>query len=148
MGWRPRATIRVIAIGLAWYDSRLLAAEVLDDSGKIKGVRPLGGGVDFGETWQNALKREFREELDCGIEIVGPHVVFENIFRHERSIGHEVVFAAPIELSNPSLYAQPEIQFNEDNGTACTARWFDVAKLDLPNGLRLYPDGLKDHLSA
>lgn len=148
MAWRPSATIRVIAIGLVWHDSRLLAAEVLDDNGKIKGVRPLGGGVDFGEIWQTALKREFREELDCDIQIVGPHVVFENIYRHEGRLGHEVVFAAPIELSNRSLYTRTEIQFNEDNGTACVARWFDVAQLNLRNGPQLYPEGLKEHLSA
>ena len=53
--WRPKPAIRVIAIGLHWRDDRLLAVEVNDDHGAVKGVRPLGGGVEFGETWRDAL---------------------------------------------------------------------------------------------
>jgi hypothetical protein len=49
--WRPSQNIRVIAIGLNWRGDRLLAVEVLNDEAKLKGVRPLGGGVEFGETW-------------------------------------------------------------------------------------------------
>ena len=55
----PLAHIRVVAIGLHWRDGRLLAAEVRDDAGGIKGVRPLGGEVAFGEGWRyfSNLKR-------------------------------------------------------------------------------------------
>ncbi|MBO9472400.1 NUDIX domain-containing protein [Shimia sp. R10_1] len=62
--WRPHNSIRVKALGLHWRENRLLAARVFDDSGKLKGVRPLGGTIEFGETAQNALLREFHEELD------------------------------------------------------------------------------------
>lgn len=48
--WRPPSRIRVKALGLHWLNGRLLAAEVYDDAGRIKGVRSLGGGVEFGET--------------------------------------------------------------------------------------------------
>jgi hypothetical protein len=41
--WRLHSHIRVVAIGLHWRNDRLLAAEVRDDAGRIKGVRPLGG---------------------------------------------------------------------------------------------------------
>jgi hypothetical protein len=53
--WRPRASIRVVEIGLHWRAGRLLAAEVRDDAGQLKGVRPLGGGVNFGESWRTAI---------------------------------------------------------------------------------------------
>lgn len=39
-----------------WY---LLAMEILNDAGDNNGVRPLGGTVEFGETWRDALIREF-----------------------------------------------------------------------------------------
>ena len=81
--WRPRGHIRVIALGLHWRAGRLLAAEVRDDAGRLKGVRPLGGGVDFGETAAAALQREFMEELGVEIAIAGAPVVMENIYRHE-----------------------------------------------------------------
>lgn len=53
--WRPHPHVRVVAIGLHWRDGRLLAAEVRDDAGRLKGVRPLGGEIEFGESWRTAL---------------------------------------------------------------------------------------------
>ena len=67
--WRPHSHIRVVAIGLHWRDGRLLAAEVRDDAGRIKGVRPLGGEIEFGESWRTALAREFNEELGIDVTI-------------------------------------------------------------------------------
>ena len=68
--WRPQDRIRVKALGLHWRDGRLLAAEVTGDSGAIKGYRPLGGSVEFGETARSAVIREFREELGIGISVI------------------------------------------------------------------------------
>lgn len=96
--WRPQPSIRVKAIGLAWHDDLLLAAEVLDDAGRLKGVRPLGGAVEFGERWRTALVREFEEELGLAVEVVGEPIVLENIFTHEGARGHEIVFAADVRL--------------------------------------------------
>ncbi|AWI88269.1 DNA mismatch repair protein MutT [Methylobacterium sp. DM1] len=144
--WRPPQAIRVKVIGLAWRGDALLAVEVLDDGRRIKGVRPPGGGVAFCENREQALEREFSEELSCGISIAGPWTVFENIYRHEGALGHEIVFAADIRLHDAALYDRDVIRFSEDDGTACTARW--LAPAALPNGVALFPDGLAAALAA
>lgn len=138
--WRPPQTIRTKVIGLAWRRDRLLAVEVLDDRGRIKGVRPPGGSIAFGETREQALDREFREELGCGVTITGAWTAFENIYRHEGALGHEIVFAAEIRLHDATLYERDAILFNEDDGTPCTARW--VRPDAPPEGAALFPDGL------
>jgi hypothetical protein len=138
--WRPPERIKVKVIGLAWRQNHLLAAEVETDTGQIKGVRPLGGSVEFGETRERALEREFREELGCGVTITGPWLALENIFQHERAVGHEFVFAANIRLHDATLYDRDEILFAKCNGAKCTARWF--LPHNLPKGVALYPDGL------
>jgi hypothetical protein len=69
--WRPAPRIRVKALGLHWRGDRLLAAEVLDDAGHVKGVRPLGGTVEFGETAEMAVIREFQEELGIVVKTNG-----------------------------------------------------------------------------
>ncbi|AMB44617.1 NUDIX domain-containing protein [Methylobacterium sp. AMS5] len=138
--WRPPQQIRVKVIGLAWRGDALLAVEVLDDRGRIKGVRPPGGSVAFGETREQALDREFREELGCGVTITGLWTVFENLYRHEGALGHEIVFAADIRLHDAALYDRDLIRFSEDDGTACTARWLRPSAL--PDGAVLFPDGL------
>ena len=53
--WGPQQNILVKARGLVWRDGLLLASEIYLDDGSIKGVRPLGGRLEFGETWRDAL---------------------------------------------------------------------------------------------
>ena len=99
-----------------------------------------------GETREQALAREFREELGCGVTIAGPWTVFENIYRHEGALGHEIVFAADIRLHDATLYDRDVIRFSEDDGTACTARW--LAPAALPDGVALFPGGLAAALAS
>ncbi|MCP3394479.1 NUDIX hydrolase [Bradyrhizobium sp. CCGB12] len=144
--WRPHPHIRVVAIGLHWRDGRLLAAEVRDDAGRIKGVRPLGGEIEFGESWRAALVREFHEELGIGITITGEPLVMENIFVHEGSTGHEMMFIAAVAFPDGAFSDQERVDFREDNGEQIVARWFNLADLDVEGGPSLYPTGLKDVL--
>ncbi|MHC2216403.1 NUDIX hydrolase [Rhizobium leguminosarum] len=144
--WRPSQQIRVKVIGLAWRNDRLLAAEVEDDSDRIKGVRPLGGAIEFGESREEALQREFREELETDIRIVGPWHLLENIYEHHGATGHEYIFAADIELADASLYERDEIRYSELDETAATARWFGRDRLR-DAGIDLYPTGLDKLLS-
>ena len=144
--WRPSSSIRVKALGLHWQDGRLLASEIFDDSGRMKGVRPLGGHIDFGETWQAAVVREFREELGIDVSVRGEPIVMESIYVHEGSTGHEVVFIAEIIFPEKAFAGQDSITFQEDNGVASVARWFALDDLDVEGGPELYPSGLKDLL--
>ncbi|MBJ3776264.1 NUDIX hydrolase [Acuticoccus mangrovi] len=140
--WRPAGGIRVKVIGLVIHAGRLLAAEVTADDGRVKGVRPLGGSVMFGETREAALRREFREEVGCEIAIAGEWLVFDNIYEHEGTAGHEVVFAAPVDLLDRGLYRRPEMHLREDDGTPFRAAWFAPAELAAA-GIALYPEGLE-----
>jgi 8-oxo-dGTP pyrophosphatase MutT (NUDIX family) len=145
-GWRPHSHIRVVAIGLHWRGGRLLAAEVRDDAGRIKGVRPLGGEIEFGESWRAALMREFNEELGIDITITGEPLMMENIFMHEGATGHEVMFISEVAFPDGAFRDQDRIDFREDNGEQIIARWFDLDDLDVEGGPSLYPTGLKDLL--
>lgn len=144
--WRPRQSIGVKVIGLAWRGDTLLAAEVLSDAGRVKGARPLGGSIDLGETREQALTREFREELGCAVEICGPWLALENLFEHEGCLGHEFIFAANVRLLDESLYLKEEIHFFESDGSACVARWF--SPLAMPHGVELYPVALALQIEA
>ncbi|MGR3793826.1 NUDIX hydrolase [Vannielia sp. SX4] len=144
--WRPLPRIRVLAIGLAWRGRQLLAAEVRDDAGRLKGVRPPGGGVEFGERWEDALRREWAEEFGLEVAVSGPPVVLENIYSHEGEPGHEVVFAAPITLPPCPLLEAESAEVREDNGLPFTVRWFDFDALET-GGPELYPTGLKALIS-
>ena len=145
--WRPKQAIRVIAIGLHWREDRLLAVEVTDDQGAVKGVRPLGGGVEFGETWGDALIREFQEELGITVRIAGAPLVLENLYMHHGQQGHEIVFAADVAFPEGAFAEMETIPFEEDNGTPCVARWFDLDDLSA-RSIPLFPLGLADRLRS
>ena len=139
----PQPRIRVKVLGIVRRGGRLLVAEVAEAGGPVKGVRPLGGSIDFGETREQALHREFREELGCAIAIRGPWHTFENMFEYEGALGHEIVFAAEIDLLDEALYAVGRLDFMESNGDACHAGWYSLAEL-AARGWALYPKGLAD----
>ncbi len=144
--WRPAPRIRFKALGLHWRGDRLLAAEVLDDAGRVTGVRPLGGSVKFGETAEAAVIREFREELGITVETVSPPVFMENIYTHEGSLGHEVLAIFDVTFPADAFAGQTRVEFTEDNGTKCFAEWFALDTLDVPDRPQLFPQGLRAHL--
>ncbi|NND90163.1 MAG: NUDIX domain-containing protein [Granulosicoccus sp.] len=140
--WRPVKSIQTKVIGLCINKGRLLAMEVYGDSGEVKGVRPLGGVIEFGETRETALGREYLEELGTTIKMIGGWRTFENLFIHEGVRGHEYVFAIGVQLADRSLYSREVIVFSEDSGDASTARWFEVDALR-EGKIELYPTGLR-----
>ncbi|NMG38384.1 NUDIX domain-containing protein [Chelativorans sp. ZYF759] len=144
--WRPAPYIRLKAVGLHWRDGKLLAAEVLDDAGRVKGVRPLGGTVEFGETAEAAVIREFEEELGITVKISGAPVFMENIYTHEGQVGHEILAVFNVIFPAGSFVREERIAFTEDDGNTWFAEWFSLEALDLPGGPQLYPEGLKAFL--
>lgn len=143
--WRPRQAIRPVAIGLLRDDDRLLVAEVPNDDGSVKGWRPLGGGVEFGETAEAALKREFQEELGVEIEVEGPPAIFENLYEHAGHVGHEIIFAFPIRVSDEAVRAERRFQIR-DNDTPAWVEWVELARFG--RGEVLFPTALRALLSV
>lgn len=82
-------------------------------------VRPLGGGIEFGESARTALDREVTEELGVTVASATLLEVFENLFTADGEIGHEIVFTFDAELHDspvdrdrfPILDAPHEIAF-------------------------------------
>jgi 8-oxo-dGTP pyrophosphatase MutT (NUDIX family) len=144
--WRPAPSIRFKALGLHWRDGKLLAAEVLNDAGRVKGVRPLGGTVEFGETAEATLRREFEEELGIAVTVGDGPVFMENIYTHEGRVGHEVLAIFDVLFPVGSFAGETRIAFNRDDGTQGFAGWFALDDLDRPDGPQLYPEGLKAFL--
>jgi ADP-ribose pyrophosphatase YjhB (NUDIX family) len=68
--WRPQQAVRAIAVALVYRGSDVLVMAVKDDSGALKGWRPLGGAIEFGESAQQAVTREFLEEIGKAVRCV------------------------------------------------------------------------------
>jgi ADP-ribose pyrophosphatase YjhB (NUDIX family) len=144
--WRPRQSIRPIAIAIIWRGSALLLAAVRSDDGAVKGWRPLGGGIEFGERAADALKRELAEEL--GVAIAEPRLLatFENIYEHHGAKGHEIAFAFETTFLDAAVYGRDKFEYL-DGGVKNFAEWVDIARL-ITGDQVLFPLGLISQLPA
>ena len=138
--WRPKKVIEVKALGLVWRRGRLLAREISRGDGSVKGVRPLGGRPEFCGTWRTALVREFWEALKGRVDIIGDPIFLESIYTHPGAVGYEMGVLSDVLFPDVAHRDHEVIEYHEDNGAPCRARWYDCDHLDR-GGLALCPRG-------
>ncbi|MEC3981758.1 NUDIX hydrolase [Amycolatopsis sp. H20-H5] len=137
--------IRPLALAIVRRDDDLLVFEGRDRTKAETYYRPLGGGIEFGETAVEALRRELREELAVelsDLELLG---VLENIFEYENQPGHEIVFLYRAEIVDRTLYERDEVGVVLDQGSPVS--WRPLREF-AEGRLTLYPAGLAELLSA
>lgn len=132
--------IRAIALCVFRHGDRILVNEGYDSVKDQRFYRPLGGGIDFGESSQAAVVREIWEEL--GEAIADPVLlgVVENIFEFEGQPGHELVFLYDAQFQDASLYQRSQLTAQEGDRTF-TAQWIDLPTVHAGE-IPLYPKGL------
>jgi len=138
-----RGVVRPIAIAVLRRGASILVSEGRDRTKRETFYRPLGGGIEFGETAEEALRRELREEL--GVELASVRLlgVLENLFRFEGSPGHEIVFVFDAVVADPGFYSSDPPLLVLDEGSRVS--WEPVRRFT--NGsARLYPQGMEPFL--
>lgn len=139
------AAIRNIAAGLPVRAGHVLVLNGIDRMKDEKFNRAIGGGIEFGETAETALRREFQEELDVTLGGVTLLAVVENIFEHEGNAGHEIahVFAVEsVEIDAIPLDAQLEVL--DEGSPVCWVSITGADQLFYPSGVAELPSGLTD----
>jgi ADP-ribose pyrophosphatase YjhB (NUDIX family) len=142
MSWRPPQTIRPIAVALVYRGADVLVMAVKDDSGSIKGWRPLGGAIEFGESAEEALAREFLEEIGKSIRCIKQLCVLENLYTHEGTPGHEIVFAFEAELVGSDV--EDGFSFS-DGGVTNDVAWRPLREF-VEGVQRIFPEKLRGYL--
>ena len=74
--------IRPIVLGIVKKDNKILVSEGYDKVKNETFYRSIGGGIKFLENSKDALKREFREELNIDINVGEFLGISENIFTY------------------------------------------------------------------
>jgi 8-oxo-dGTP pyrophosphatase MutT (NUDIX family) len=146
----PTRRIRPIAIGIFRQGGRIFVAEGRDPLSGRRFYRPLGGGIEFGESGAEALARELREEITAEISDMRYLTLIENRFSYNGEPGHEIVLVYEARFADPRFYTRETIAGVEgvgtDNPEAFLAVWKPLASFT--PAVPLYPEGLLDLLKG
>ncbi len=134
--------IRPIVLGIVKKDNKLLVSRGYDKIKKQEFYRCLGGGIEFLEKSEDALKREFKEELSIEIKVGKFLGISENIFNYEGKNAHELILFYNAYIDDKDY--KKEYHVIDDNSET-DAMWIDVDKFK-NNELVLYPKQIFKYL--
>ena len=136
--------IRPIAISIIRKNDKILVYQRQDDITKENFYRLIGGCVEFTETSNVALKREFMEEISVEIKDLKLLSTFESIFTFNNLSMHEIVFLYESKFKLKKLYNQ-DIFLGLEGKRKFNAVWKKksdfIDKKDI-----LYPESVIDFL--
>jgi len=138
--------IRPLAICIFSHQGRILVNAAQDPVTQQTFFRPLGGGIEFGETSAATVTREIREEL--GLEAVELRLLgtLENLFTYCGAPHHEIVQVYDGAFANRSVYGRQFLEGQESDGAPFRAYW--CGQDSFSSATPLYPTGLQELLEA
>ena len=136
--------IRVISVCVFRNAGSILVTDGFDSAKNAAFHRPLGGGIEPGETSAEAVAREVREELGLEIENLTLLGVLENIFTWEGDPGHEIAFVYDGWFADASVYERRDLAGIEADGGPVSASWRRLDSFDMYHSL--VPEGLAELL--
>lgn len=139
--------IRPLAICVFRNRGRILVNKGYDSVKDEYFFRPLGGGIEFGETSMDTVCRELMEELSVEVDRTSLKYLgtAENIFTFVGKPYHEIILIYDGALKQPGLYDQAVIVGNEADGQKIRAEWRNIEEFGDGKSI-LYPNGLLDML--
>ncbi len=135
--------IRPVALVIIQNEGRILACPGNDFVSKTTFCRPIGGGIEFGETSLQAAAREVKEEIGATLLNARLITVIENVFTYNGEVGHEIVFLCAGELAERDLYEKESIPILDKEGMI--AKWFPLEKIR-SGELKMVPEGIQSYI--
>ena len=132
--------IRVKVFCVLRRGPQLLLSFAIDPDTGARYGRLLGGGIDAGERSEDAVRREFQEEISAELTNLRRLGVVENIFTWRGQLHHEVIFVFTADFADRAFYAREAFVVNE---AVCDgpAEWVDLQRV-LRGDVTVYPDGI------
>ncbi len=134
--------IRPIVLGIAKKENKILVSKGYDEVKDEVFYRSIGGGIEFLEDSKEALKREFKEELNIDIcvgEFLG---IVENIFIYNGKNAHELILFYNVKIKDKDYKEKYHII---DDNCETDAMWIDINKFKNKE-LKIYPEQVFKYL--
>lgn len=139
--------IRPIALGMIEHEGHVFVSKGRDRITQETFYRFLGGGIDFGETSQAALEREFVEEIQAALTGIEYLTCLDNIFTINGKAKHELIQLFRARFVDPAFYQLGETFELVEGDRRETAFWLKVA--DIQSGeYRLVPESCLKYLKG
>ena len=135
--------IRPIVLGIVKRENKILVSEGYDKVKDEVFYRCIGGGIEFLENSKEALKREFKEELDIYIDVGEFLGVDENIFTYNGKNAHELILFYNVDMKDKDYKEKYHII---DDNCENDAMWIDINKFK-NRELKIYPEQMFKYLS-
>ena len=133
--------IRVTARAVVRRGDELLVARERDPSEADRFYVPVGGGVEFGERSEGALRREFREELGVELRNVSYLETYESVFGFDGETRHELWRVYEADIAAARSYEADEFAGYESDGEEFACVWKSLAAFR-DGDETLYPEKL------
>ena len=135
--------IRPIVLGIVKKENKILVNKGYD---KVKDeifYRCIGGGIEFLENSKEALKREFKEELNIDISVGKFLGIAENIFTYNGKDAHELILFYNVDINKKDY---KETYHIVEGNCESDAMWIDIDKFKNKE-LKIYPDEIFNYLN-
>ena len=133
--------IRPIVLGIVKKENKILVSEGYDKVKNEVFYRCIGGGIEFLEKSEDALKREFKEELNIDINVGKFLGICENIFTYNGKDAHELILFYDVDIKDTDYQERYHII---DDDTECDAMWIDINKFTNKE-LKIYPEVMLEY---
>jgi len=130
--------IRSVALLLAVKNDKILVIAANDYVKNENFYRLIGGGIEFGETGAEALKREVKEEIKTEIINIKYLGLIENIFNFEGKKMHELALVYQADFKDKNIYKEQVMRIS-DSRHPQKAYWLNK-KAVLKE--KFYPEGI------
>lgn len=137
--------IRVLALGIIQDGDRIFISQGYDPVKQTTFYRAMGGGVDFGETSLEALKREFQEEIQAELTNIKYLGCQENLFVFNGNQGHEILQIFKCDFVDQKFYQLESLTFAEGDREK-TALWVNIERFK-SGELLLVPEEFLDFIT-
>lgn len=129
--------------GLIFHDGYILAQRgAKDDYWALP-----GGRAEIGESSEETILREMREELDRPVRIERLLWTVENFFSYEGYAAHELGFYYLLSLEEPFPFHETDIVHRAEDGVEVEFRWLRATPAALA-GHRLKPRFIADRIET
>ena len=134
--------IRPIVLGIVKRDDKILVSKGYDKIKNETFYRSIGGGIEFLENSKDALKREFKEELNIDINVGDFLGISENIFTYNGRNAHELILFYSVDISDSNYKEKYHII---DDNCETDAMWINIDKF-INKELKIYPEEVFKYL--